>query len=249
MQSAWHVQVGSLFALCKESGLSEKVRQHVLKAIADGDLGVFTDPVASPTGFPFKARMRHARNVPEIYPRCGRETPPRSVAEIAPRPPSHQVLELPGSLSEKDRYKERPRVCNLGYLRTPYMKPDGSVGYRCASEPVNDWLKKGGELQATEGRKCLCNALMANTGMPQVSPFKKAGETARYVEEILITAGDDVNRCKLFMKQDEHGDWSYTAGDVIRREIHPSSDVLTTSSDVIRRMNPGPRPIHPPMRS
>ena len=34
-------------------------------------------------------------------------------------------------------------------------------------------------LQATEGRKCLCNALMANTGMPQVSPFKKAGETAR----------------------------------------------------------------------
>ena len=59
-----------------------------------------------------------------------------------------QVLELPGSLSEKKRYSERPRVCNLGYLRTPYMKADGTVGYRCASEPVNDWLKKGGELQA-----------------------------------------------------------------------------------------------------
>ena len=48
----------------------------------------------------------------------------------------------------------------------------------------------------------------------------------RYVEEILITAGDDVNRCKLFMKQDEHGDWSYSAGDVIRREPNPTEILM-----------------------
>ena len=29
-------------------------------------------------------------------------------------------------------------------------------------------VKKGGVIEATEGRKCLCNALMANAGMPQV---------------------------------------------------------------------------------
>ena len=57
-------------------------------------------------------------------------------------------------------------MCNLGYLRTAYKRPDGRIGYRCASEPVNDWIKKGGDLQATQGRKCLCNALMANAGYP-----------------------------------------------------------------------------------
>eukprot|EP00961_Rhodomonas_salina_P183087 2471535-Rhodomonas_salina.2 len=47
------------------------------------------------------------------------------------------------------------------------------VGYRCASEPIKDWLKKGGEIQATEGRKCLCNGLMANAGhLPLRHPLR-----------------------------------------------------------------------------
>jgi hypothetical protein len=29
-----------------------------------------------------------------------------------------QVLEMENSLSVKEKYEERPRVCNLGYLRT-----------------------------------------------------------------------------------------------------------------------------------
>ncbi len=33
-------------------------------------------------------------------------------------------------------YDQRQRVCNLGYLRVPYLKNDGNVGYRCASEPI-----------------------------------------------------------------------------------------------------------------
>ncbi|KAJ1493203.1 hypothetical protein T484DRAFT_1929666, partial [Baffinella frigidus] len=151
------VQVGTSFAFSEESGLWDQAKQQVLQQIANDDLVVYTDPVASPTGFPFK------------------------------------VLELDGSLSVKDNYEERPRVCNLGYLRTAYEK-DGKLGYRCASEPIDDYLKKGGDKSATEGRKCLCNGLMANAGVPQVSPFKKAGEDSRYVEETLITAGDDVNQ-------------------------------------------------------
>merc|ERR1711966_64676 len=141
-----------------------------------GDLTVFTDPVASPTGFPFK------------------------------------VLELENDPSQKDKYLERPRVCNLGYLRTAYKGADGKVGYRCASEPVADWVKKGGSVEATEGRKCLCNGLMANAGLPQISPFKVEGEDNKYVEEILITAGDDVNQCRKYMKE---GVYEYGAKDVI----------------------------------
>jgi len=171
------VQVGSLFALCEESGFATDVRQHVLSSIAEEERPVFTDPVASPTGFPFK------------------------------------VVEVPNTLSESDLYDSRPRVCNLGYLRTAYKRPDGRIGYRCASEPVNDWIKKGGDVQATQGRKCLCNALMANAGYPQISPFKKDNE--RYVEETLVTAGDGVNECRKFMRQDANGYWSYSARDVI----------------------------------
>ncbi len=54
------------------------------------------------------------------------------------------MLELEDSLSSKDHYEKRPRVCNLGYLRTPYQRSDGKIIYRCASEPIEDYLKKDG---------------------------------------------------------------------------------------------------------
>eukprot|EP00288_Rhodomonas_lens_P018089 CAMPEP_0177704516 /NCGR_PEP_ID=MMETSP0484_2-20121128/8229_1 /TAXON_ID=354590 /ORGANISM="Rhodomonas lens, Strain RHODO" /LENGTH=593 /DNA_ID=CAMNT_0019215907 /DNA_START=219 /DNA_END=2000 /DNA_ORIENTATION=+ len=173
------VQIGTSFAFAKESGLAPEAKQEVLQKLKKGELQVFTDPVASPTGFPFK------------------------------------VLELDDSLSVKEKYLERPRVCNLGYLRTAYADADGKVGYRCASEPIKDWLKKGGEIQATEGRKCLCNGLMANAGLPQVSPFKKAGSDEKYIEETLITAGDDVNQIKKYLRDVGDGHLEYTAQDVI----------------------------------
>lgn len=48
------VQVGTAFAFCLESGLREDIRRQVLEMSRQGDLDVFTDPAASPTGFPFK---------------------------------------------------------------------------------------------------------------------------------------------------------------------------------------------------
>jgi nitronate monooxygenase len=172
------VQVGTAFALAQESGMKDATRQEILKKLSKGDLEVYTDPVASPTGFPFK------------------------------------VLELPDTLASDEKYAMRPRVCNLGYLRTPYVRPDGKIGYRCASEPIDQYVKKGGSAEATEGRKCLCNALCADAGMPQVRSVK--GEAEPYVELPLVTIGNDVNRCRRFMKYDETTDrWSYSAGDVI----------------------------------
>ena len=172
------VQVGTAFALAQESGMRDEVRQEILQKLSKGDLQVHTDPVASPTGFPFK------------------------------------VLNLPNTLASKEDYDMRPRVCNLGYLRTPYVSPEGKIKYRCASEPVDQYVKKGGAEEATEGRKCLCNALCADAGMPQVRNVK--GQQEPYVEQPLVTIGDDVNRCRRFMKYDEEtGRWGYSAGDVI----------------------------------
>lgn len=48
------VQVGTAFALCQESGLDPALRERVLAEVRAGTVRVRTDPVASPTGFPFK---------------------------------------------------------------------------------------------------------------------------------------------------------------------------------------------------
>ena len=48
------IQAGTIFAYCDESGLRSDYKQKVLKQIKFAEPNVFTDPLASPTGFPFK---------------------------------------------------------------------------------------------------------------------------------------------------------------------------------------------------
>jgi nitronate monooxygenase len=48
------VQIGTAFAFSKESGLDPAIKSQVLGMVRDGVADVFTDPLASPTGFPFK---------------------------------------------------------------------------------------------------------------------------------------------------------------------------------------------------
>ena len=177
------VQVGTMFALAKESGLDPTIRDSVLKSLAEHDMDVFTDPAASPTGYPFK------------------------------------VLEIERTLSNPEVYQNRHRHCSLGYLRQAYIdKQTGKLGYKCPAEPLKDYVKKGGEADATLGRKCLCNALMANVGLPQTRTIKEtdAHKNDLYTEEPLITIGDEVNECKRFLRQDDNGKWGYEAKDVVQ---------------------------------
>lgn len=164
------IQVGSLFALCTESGLVPGVRKQIIKQIFSNSACVFTDPHASPTGFPFK------------------------------------VAQLEGTLSERSVYENRKRVCDLGYLREAYIKEDGSIGFRCSAEPEKAYTAKGGDIQDTEGSKCLCNALLANIGLPQ--HLSDGSE-----EKCLITLGDDLSGVKQLCTA-EHPDFS--AADVIK---------------------------------
>jgi len=98
----------------------------------------------------------------------------------------------------------RQRLCDLGYLRVPYKRSDGRLDYRCAAEPVDDYVRKGGLLADTEGRQCLCNALTANVGLPQL---RSTGEQ----EPPLITSGDDLKTISTFL----NGRTNYRASDVI----------------------------------
>lgn len=57
-EGAAGIQVGTLFAFCDESGLPAEQRRAMLASARAGQLDVFTDPLASPTGYPFKIVVR-----------------------------------------------------------------------------------------------------------------------------------------------------------------------------------------------
>ena len=98
----------------------------------------------------------------------------------------------------------RERICDLGVLRVPYHTPEGKIGYRCAAEPVDAYVKKGGKAEDTEGRRCLCNGLMADLGLGQT----RANDT---VEPPLVTSGDDLQAIGAFLAGRSH----YSAGEVL----------------------------------
>ncbi len=149
-EGAMGIQAGTIFALSNESGFAEEIKQAIRTKGYNGDMSVFTDPLASPTGFPFK------------------------------------VATLGDTLSESSVYQQRPRRCDIGRLRTPYKRSDGLIGYKCPAEPLKDYIRKGGKEEETVGRKCLCNALMANIDLGQTHP-------SGYQEEKLVTLGDDLS--------------------------------------------------------
>lgn len=118
-----------------------------------------------------------------------------------------KVALVPGTISDRDLYDARPRICDLGFLRTVYKKENGSLGYRCAAEPVDDYIRKGGTEAETVGRTCLCNHLLATAGYPQI---QKGG----YLELPSVTSGDDLSNIVQFIKP---GQCTYTAADVVHR--------------------------------
>jgi nitronate monooxygenase len=170
-QGAAGVQVATAFAYCQESGLDESLKSRVLAMSTAGQARVFTDPVASPTGFPFK------------------------------------VVQIPGSLSDPTTPPRTHRLCDLGYLRHAYQKPEGDLGWRCPAEPVEDFTAKGGKEDQSHGRLCVCNALLANIGLGQVR-----GTEGQETELPLVTSGDDVAEVARFLTD---GKSTYSAADVV----------------------------------
>jgi nitronate monooxygenase len=186
------VQVGTLFAYCRESGLEPGLRDAVLCAVRSESVHVTTSTSASSTGYPFK------------------------------------VASIEGTLSEDDVYNDRVRVCDLGYLREAYLKDDGSVGYRCPSEPIEVFVTKGGAVEDTVDRVCLCNALMATAGYGQIR--------SKGLRELpIVTSGDCTNELAVLLRDRS----DYGASDVIaflREGLHASvglaDEPATASSGV-----------------
>ena len=128
----------------------------------------------------------------------------RTESRASPTGFPFKSVQLEGTLSEDDVYRGRQRRCDLGYLRSAYCNPSGSVRFRCPAEPVETFVKKGGDREATSGRRCLCNALMANIGLGQTLE-DGTDEPGFY------TAGDDLARLGDFL----NGRESYSAAEVV----------------------------------
>ncbi len=111
-----------------------------------------------------------------------------------------KVARLDDTLSEPEVYAARERLCDLGYLRTPYLTAAGRVGYRCPGEPVAAYQRKGGDLADTVGRMCLCNSLTADIGLGQTRPDG-------YQEPGLVTLGSDLGGPRRLLAR-HPGGWS-----------------------------------------
>ncbi len=165
-EGAAGVQVGSIFALCHESGITQELRAQILARLADKTLTVITDPIGSPTSFPFK------------------------------------YAELAETISDTTTFDARVKLCDLGYLRNVIERPNNRLAYRCSGEPEKTFAFKGGAEGATVGKKCLCNALMANIGMPQM-------RVGGYQEQALVTLGSDLSGEAALLKMYPDG-WNAT---------------------------------------
>ncbi len=171
------IQVGTAFAFCEESGMDPRIRRQVLEAVRSGAVRVRTDPVASPTGFPFK------------------------------------VVEVPCTLSEPDVHAARRRVCDVGMLRQAHRLPDGRIVWRCPAEPVEAFVAKGGRQEEAVSAVCLCNALAATAGSPQV-------RANGAIEPAIVTSGDGLPRLLRFLQE---GRTTYTVQDVLDSILAPAT--------------------------
>lgn len=94
-----------------------------------------------------------------------------------------KVVTTPDTIGAAYPGARERQSCVLGYLRTASRGPGGTVVWRCPSEPVDQHVRKGGDADDCDGRRCLCHGLMATAGHP-------AADAHGQLERPLITAGD-----------------------------------------------------------
>ncbi len=191
--------LGRPFWLAGGYGTADRVRQ----AIAEGAAGV---QVGTAFAYCTESGMRadQRRAIAEQV----RTGSVRVVTDALASPTGFpfKVVQIDTSVSDADVYAARPRICDLGYLREAYRDADGTLGFRCAAEPLSTYVDKGGAVDDTVRRKCICNALMSSAGHSQV-------RARRHVEPGIVTSGDALEDLTQFMTGDSS---VYSAADVVR---------------------------------
>jgi NAD(P)H-dependent flavin oxidoreductase YrpB (nitropropane dioxygenase family) len=137
------------------------------------------------------------------------DVPVRTDPRASPTGFPFKVVDLVGTLADSEVYADRQRLCDLGVLRSPFRKPDGSIGYRCPAEPVAIYQGHGGgRVENTTERRCLCNGLMSAAGLAQRRPHD-------YIEPPVVTAGIDFTGVQHLLRHRPSSQETYTAADVV----------------------------------
>lgn len=151
-------------------------------------------------------------------------------AQASPTSFPFKVAQLEGTLSDPEVYSVRPRICDLGFLREPFMTADGKIDYRCPAEPESLYLSKGGKPENTVGKVCLCNALLAVIGHPQT-------RNCNHVEAGVVTSGNDLTGIVRFMPP---VGTRYTAADVIAKLMSGLSEKFDSTAPDVPVREPQP---------
>jgi len=178
-EGARGVRVETAFAFCQESGVEEDLKRRMIeKCLAQSEEGgeVLAEAWPSPVSWPYE------------------------VLELEVAGPVSQ--ETPAHKGGAEGHGGA-RTCDLGFMRELYRKDDGTIGYRCPGEPVDKYLQKGGKIEDTVGRKCVCNAMFATIGLGKA---REAG-----VQGVLVTADRKVDVAPYLAGSG----LSYTAADVV----------------------------------
>ncbi len=116
-----------------------------------------------------------------------------------------RVLRLDDTAADPEVMAERARVCDVGWFREAYRRPDGSVGYRCPGEPMHHYVLKGGTAERAARQPCICNGLLAGLGLAQV-------QAGHELERAIIPAGEDIRELTHFLNSSGE---EFTAAEVI----------------------------------
>jgi nitronate monooxygenase len=146
------IQVGTAFAFCEESGIRPDLKQQTLQLSREGKVHVFTDPLASPTGFPFKVVQL-----------------PGTLADKSASPPRTRLCDL-GYLRQAYRKQDG----SLGY-RCPAEPTEDFVRKGGASSETEGRMCVCNGLVATIG-------LAQSKDLPLVTAGNDVVQVARYLQ-------------------------------------------------------------------
>jgi nitronate monooxygenase len=186
------VQVGTLFAFCRESGFLPELKKRFLQLVEAGKMRVFTHPGASPTGYPIKMALLEGTVAEDNeFSRRKRVCNLGLLRHIYRK----EQGELGGSSLESSAQDASPSYPDIT-----------SLGYRCPAEPVEAFVRKGGAEEAAIHARCLCNGLLASIGLA----MEYAGG---YLEKPLLVPGEYLESLRVLIRKVGH---DYSAADVIR---------------------------------
>ena len=132
------IQVGTAFGYCAESAMDEKLRSRIIEKVLKQEMTVRTDPLVSPTGFPFKVvQLEGTLSEPEVYQNrvrlCDtgmlRQIYKRADGTVGFRCPAEPVAQYLAKGGKLQDVAERSCLCNnlsvtAGY---PQHRKDGYV--------------------------------------------------------------------------------------------------------------------------